>query len=174
MNFFKGLFSKQQKRNTNDKKSVQSNLALPALSVRNEVRIGDVSSYDKSNVTQLNGRNKTVHRQVSSTSDMIHGSKHLSDSIGIDNQSFADNETSSSNKPKRHRRKKKDRHKQSIEELSRSITYKTESSCVSNYSKTCVKRHYKKDKKMVFKTDYCLMQVKSIAECSKWSILQYF
>ena len=27
---------------------------------------------------------------------------------------------------------------------------------------------------MVFKTDYCLMQVKSIAECSKGSILQYF
>ena len=28
--------------------------------------------------------------------------------------------------------------------------------------------------KMVFKTDYPLMQVKSIAECSKRSILQYF
>ena len=27
---------------------------------------------------------------------------------------------------------------------------------------------------LVFKTDYCLMQVKSIAECSKGSILQYF
>ena len=27
---------------------------------------------------------------------------------------------------------------------------------------------------MVFKSDYCLMQVKSIAECSKGSILQYF
>ena len=27
---------------------------------------------------------------------------------------------------------------------------------------------------MVFKTYYCLMQVKSIAECSKWIILQYF
>ena len=27
---------------------------------------------------------------------------------------------------------------------------------------------------MVFKTDYCLMQVKSIAECPKGSILQYF
>ena len=27
---------------------------------------------------------------------------------------------------------------------------------------------------MVFKTDYRLMQVKSIAECSKGSILQYF
>ena len=39
----------------------------------------------------------------------------------------------------------------------------------------------KEDQKLVFKTDYCLMQVKSIAECSKrafWmlqeSILQYF
>ena len=27
---------------------------------------------------------------------------------------------------------------------------------------------------MVFKTDYCLMQVKSISECSKGNILQYF
>ena len=31
-----------------------------------------------------------------------------------------------------------------------------------------------KDQKLVFKTNYCLMQVKSIAECSKGSILQYF
>ena len=170
MNFFKGLFSKQQKRNTNDKKSVQSNLALPALSVRNEVRIGDVSSYDKSNVTQLNGRNKTVHRQVSSISDMIHGSKHLSDSTGIDNQSFADNDTSSSNKPKRHRRKKKDRHKQSIEELSRSMTYKTESSCVSNYSKSIVKWLLSKRQKIVVKTDYRLMQVKRGAFCNTFEL----
>ena len=27
--------------------------------------------------------------------------------------------------------------------------------------------HYQKDQKLVFKTNYCLMQVKSIAECSK-------
>ena len=33
--------------------------------------------------------------------------------------------------------------------------------------------HSQKDPKKVFKTNYCLMQVKSIAECSK-SILQYF
>ena len=32
----------------------------------------------------------------------------------------------------------------------------------------------KKDQKLVFKTIYSLMQVKSIAECSKGSILQYF
>ena len=31
-----------------------------------------------------------------------------------------------------------------------------------------------KDHKMVFETNYRLMQVKSIAECSKGSILQYF
>ena len=43
------------------------------------------------------------------------------------------------------------------------------------YSKTCVKRPLKKNAKNVFfKTDYRLMQVKSIAECSKGSILQYF
>ena len=34
------------------------------------------------------------------------------------------------------------------------------------YSKTCVKRPLSKRPKMVFKTNYRLMQVKSIAECS--------
>ena len=34
--------------------------------------------------------------------------------------------------------------------------------------------HSKTPPKLVFKTDYCLMQVKSIAECSKGSSLQYF
>ena len=34
--------------------------------------------------------------------------------------------------------------------------------------------HSKGDQNLVFKTDYCLMQVISIAECSLWSILQYF
>ena len=40
----------------------------------------------------------------------------------------------------------------------------------------CVKRSLSKRPKIVFKTDYRLMQVKSIAECSLslWSILQYF
>ena len=33
--------------------------------------------------------------------------------------------------------------------------------------------HSQKDRKLVFKTNYRLMQVKSIAECSKGSILQY-
>ena len=43
------------------------------------------------------------------------------------------------------------------------------------YSKACVKWQLsKKDRKLVFKTNYRLMQVKSIAECSKGSILQYF
>ena len=34
--------------------------------------------------------------------------------------------------------------------------------------------HSERRPKLVFKTDYRLMQVKSIAECSKGSILQYF
>ena len=34
--------------------------------------------------------------------------------------------------------------------------------------------HSQTDHKLVFKTNYRLMQVKSIAECSKGSILQYF
>ena len=42
------------------------------------------------------------------------------------------------------------------------------------YSKTCEKRATQKDRKLVFKTNYFLMQVKSIAECSKGSILRYF
>ena len=45
---------------------------------------------------------------------------------------------------------------------------------LGKYSKTCVKRPLSKDNKLVFKTNYCLMQVKIIAECSKGSILQYF
>ena len=36
-----------------------------------------------------------------------------------------------------------------------------------DYSKTCVNSLSQKDPKMVFKTDYHLMQLKSIAECSK-------
>ena len=43
------------------------------------------------------------------------------------------------------------------------------------YSKTCLKRPLSKRRwKFVFKTNYRLMQDKSIAECSKGSILQYF
>ena len=44
----------------------------------------------------------------------------------------------------------------------------------TKYSKPVLSGHSKKTKNLVFKTDYCLMQVKSIAECSKGSILQYF
>ena len=42
------------------------------------------------------------------------------------------------------------------------------------YSKTCLKRPLSKDQKLVFKTNYRLMQDKSIAVWSKGSILQYF
>ena len=42
------------------------------------------------------------------------------------------------------------------------------------YSKTCLKQPPKNTQKLVFNTDYRLMQAKSIAECSKGSILQYF
>ena len=42
------------------------------------------------------------------------------------------------------------------------------------YRKSCLKRSLKKKTKLVFKTVYRLIQVKSIAECSKGSILQYF
>ena len=42
------------------------------------------------------------------------------------------------------------------------------------YSKTCLKRLFKIDKPNIFMTNGSLMKVKSIAECSPWSILQYF
>ena len=42
------------------------------------------------------------------------------------------------------------------------------------HSKPVISGQSKRRSKLVFKTDYCLMQVKSIAECSKGSILQYF
>ena len=35
------------------------------------------------------------------------------------------------------------------------------------YRKTCLKLSLKKDQQLVFKTDYHLMHVESIAECSK-------
>ena len=38
------------------------------------------------------------------------------------------------------------------------------------YSKTCLKRPLKKKKKMVFKTNYRLMQGKSIAECNTFDL----
>ena len=43
-----------------------------------------------------------------------------------------------------------------------------------NYSKTCGKSHIQKDQKLVFNTNYHLMQVESTAECSKGSNLLYF
>ena len=42
------------------------------------------------------------------------------------------------------------------------------------YSKTCVKRQLKKDETNVSMTTGSLMKVENIAECSHWSILQYF
>ena len=44
----------------------------------------------------------------------------------------------------------------------------------SHTVKPVLNSHSQKDKKLVFKANYRLMQVKSIAECSKGSILQYF
>ena len=42
------------------------------------------------------------------------------------------------------------------------------------YSKTCVKPPLKVDKTKNLMTNDSLMKIKSIAECSPWSILQYF
>ena len=45
----------------------------------------------------------------------------------------------------------------------------------NNYTAKPVENgHSQKDHKLVFKTNYRLMQFKSIAECSNGSILQYF
>ena len=43
---------------------------------------------------------------------------------------------------------------------------------ITTYSKTCVKRPLSERPQIGFQDQ--LMQVKSIAECSPWSILQYF
>ena len=40
--------------------------------------------------------------------------------------------------------------------------------------KPVYKGHSQRDQELVFKTNYPLLHVKSIAECSPWSILQYF
>ena len=42
------------------------------------------------------------------------------------------------------------------------------------YSKTCLKQPLKIDKTKILMTNGSLMNVESIAECSPWSILQYF
>ena len=44
----------------------------------------------------------------------------------------------------------------------------------SQYSKTCLKQPLKKDKTKILITNSSLMKVERIAECSPWSILQYF
>ena len=42
------------------------------------------------------------------------------------------------------------------------------------YSKTCVKRPLKIDNTKILMTNGSLKKVESIAECSRWSIRQYF
>ena len=44
----------------------------------------------------------------------------------------------------------------------------------SKYSKTCLKQPLKKDKTKILIKNGSLMKVERIAECSPWSILQYF
>ena len=44
----------------------------------------------------------------------------------------------------------------------------------THYSKTCLERPLKIDKTKILMTNGNLMKVESIAECSPWSILQYF
>ena len=44
----------------------------------------------------------------------------------------------------------------------------------SVYSKTCLKRPIKINKTKVLMANGRLMKVESFAECSPWSILQYF
>ena len=42
------------------------------------------------------------------------------------------------------------------------------------YSKTCLKRPLKSKQTKILMTNGSLLKVESIAECSPWSILQYF
>ena len=62
-----------------------------------------------------------------------------------------------------------------IEQLSKPKKVRQYTSLLkSPYSKACLKRSLKNNNKLVCNYDCRLMQVKSIAECSKGSILQYF
>ena len=54
------------------------------------------------------------------------------------------------------------------------IAFSTPYQVVKSTVKPVLSGHSKRRPKLVFETDYHLMQVKSIAECSKRSILQYF
>ena len=54
----------------------------------------------------------------------------------------------------------------------KNIIFKIRRSKVTEYA--ALSGHSKRTPKEFFYTDYRLMQVKSIAECSKWSIRQYF
>ena len=51
---------------------------------------------------------------------------------------------------------------------------KNNKNLILRYSKTYVKRPLKMDKTKILMSNGSLMKVKSIAECSPWSILQYF
>ena len=50
--------------------------------------------------------------------------------------------------------------------VKRIYKYTLENMTKYNYSKTCLKRTFKKDKTKILMTNGSLMQVKSIAECS--------
>ena len=52
--------------------------------------------------------------------------------------------------------------------------WEEEYSVPSEYSKTCPKRPLKNRQTKILMTSSSLMKVESIAECSPWSILQYF
>ena len=57
------------------------------------------------------------------------------------------------------------------------LSYSTSSATqavIDKIIKTCLKRPLLERAKLVFNTNYGLMQVKSVAECSKGSNLQYF
>ena len=57
-------------------------------------------------------------------------------------------------------------HKEEVWELWSNILFSQSDQRLYNYSKTCVKRPLLKRSKIVYKTNYHLMQVKSVAECS--------
>ena len=54
------------------------------------------------------------------------------------------------------------------------ILYTLDYAKYEHYSKTCLKWPPKIDKTKILMTNGNLMKVKNIAECSPWSILQYF
>ena len=142
--FLKGLFSKKEKQPPADTKNSQSKIELPALNANHR---GD-------NGNNTNGALDTGHSSLRQrpkkhySNHMTGSSNHVTGAIdntvdpeqdrvtkgvnrlSIDAHVF-DDDSQTMQKPRKHRKKKKERHKHLREDGSSPTTFKTESSAVS-------------------------------------------